>query len=75
MFPDVSDYFGKKSPEGYIIQDAGDLCMYLLNHAHVSSVTGAAFGEPKCIRLSFANSLENIEKGVERIKLAMSKLN
>jgi aspartate aminotransferase len=75
VFPDVSDYFGKKSPDGEIIHDAGDLCMYLLNQAHVSTVTGAAFGEPKCIRLSFANSLENIEKGIGRIKLAMSKLN
>jgi aspartate aminotransferase len=75
VFPDVSDYFGKKSPDGEIIHDAGDLCKYLLNQAHVSTVTGAAFGEPKCIRLSFANSLENIEKGIDRIKLAMSKLN
>ena len=49
--------------------------MYLLNKAHVSTVTGKAFGEPDCIRISFANSMANIEKGFGRIKEALAKLN
>lgn len=74
VFPDISAYLGKKTQDGKIISDSGDLCMYLLNKAHVSSVTGSAFGEPNCIRLSFANSLENIEKGISRIREAIAML-
>jgi aspartate aminotransferase len=48
--------------------------MYLLNHAQVSTVTGGAFGEANCIRLSFANSIENIEKGIRKIKDALALL-
>jgi aspartate aminotransferase len=48
--------------------------MYLLNKAHVSTVTGSAFGDDDCIRISFANSMENIEKGFLRIKEALAKL-
>jgi aspartate aminotransferase len=49
--------------------------MYLLNKAHVSSVMGDAFGEPKCIRFSYANSMANIEKAWKRITEALAKLN
>ncbi len=73
VFPEVDKYFGKKF-NGEIIKDADDLCMYLLNEAHVSTVTGSAFGEPKCIRISFANSMENIEEGFKRIKEGLGKL-
>lgn len=73
IFPDVSAYFGKKY-EGNTIENADDLCMYLLNVAHVSTVTGRAFGRSNCIRLSFANSMRNIEKGFERIKNALAQL-
>ncbi|HEX2607104.1 MAG TPA: pyridoxal phosphate-dependent aminotransferase [Flavisolibacter sp.] len=72
-FPCVDYYFGKKDGDT-IIQNSDDLCMYLLNKAHVSTVTGAAFGDGQCIRISFANSMENIEKGFERISAALSKL-
>jgi aspartate aminotransferase len=48
--------------------------MYLLNTAHVSTVTGRAFGTPNCIRLSFANSLEKIEEAYRRIKKALGDL-
>ena len=74
VFPDVSFYFGKKSKQGDVIANADDLCMYLLNVAHVSTVTGAAFGAPNCIRLSFANSIENIEKGFSKLRIALSEL-
>jgi aspartate aminotransferase len=48
--------------------------MYLLNTAHVSSVMGDAFGEPNCVRFSFANSMQNIEKAWARIKDALAAL-
>ena len=74
VFPDVHVYFGKTSSAGKLINDADDLCMYLLNDAHVSSVSGKAFGEPDCIRLSFANSIDNLEKGFAKIKNALAAL-
>lgn len=73
IFPDVSFYFGKTDGETSIT-NAADLSMYLLNTAHVSSVMGDAFGEPKCVRFSFANSMEKIEEGWKRIKKALEKL-
>jgi aspartate aminotransferase len=48
--------------------------MYLLNKSHVSTVAGNAFGDDDCIRISFANSMQNIEKGFARIKEALMKL-
>jgi aspartate aminotransferase len=73
IFPDVSSYFGKSDGTNKI-QNSGDFSMYLLNTAHVSSVMGDAFGEPACVRFSFANSLPNIEKAWARIKEALAKL-
>ena len=73
VFPDVSSYYGKSDGET-TINNAGDFSMYLLNKAHVSSVMGDAFGEPKCVRFSFANSMKNIEEGWKRIKEALSQL-
>lgn len=74
IFPDMSAYYGKKDADGNHIKDSADLCMYLLNTAHVSSVMGAAFGEPNCVRFSYANSTENIEKAWARVKDALAKL-
>ncbi|MDP9042246.1 MAG: aspartate aminotransferase, partial [Bacteroidota bacterium] len=73
IFPDISSYFGKSDGEN-LIRNSNDLCMYLLNTAHVSSVMGDAFGERKCIRFSFANSMSNIEKAWKRIADALAKL-
>jgi aspartate aminotransferase len=73
IFPDVSYYFGK-SNGAQTITNAADFSMYLLNTAHVSSVMGDAFGEPLCVRFSFANSMTNIEKAWARIKEALGKL-
>ena len=67
IFPEVKSYFGKKAGNE-VINNASDLCMYLLNTAHVSTVSGDAFGEPSCIRISFANNMKNIEEGLKRIK-------
>jgi aspartate aminotransferase len=73
IFPTVNCFFGKEF-NGTVIANAEDLCMYLLNHAHVSTVTGAAFGAPDCIRISFANSMEKIEEGFKRIAAALAEL-
>ncbi len=73
IFPRMDYYFGKKDGEA-VIENADDLSMYFLNKGHVSTVTGKAFGEPNCIRISFANSMENIEKGFAKIKTALGKL-
>jgi aspartate aminotransferase len=72
-FPCVDSYFGKKDGDTEI-KNADDLAMYLLNKAHVSTVTGSAFGDDKCLRLSFANSMEKIEEGFKRIAEALAKL-
>ncbi|MFT3935282.1 MAG: pyridoxal phosphate-dependent aminotransferase [Chitinophagaceae bacterium] len=73
IFPDVSYYYGKTDGTT-TVSNAADFCMYLLNTAHVSSVMGDAFGEPNCVRFSFANSMQNIEKAWVRIKDALAKL-
>jgi aspartate aminotransferase len=73
VFPDVSAYYGKTAGTE-VIKNAADFSMYLLNTAHVSSVMGDAFGEPNCVRFSFANSMENIEKAWARIGDALAAL-
>lgn len=73
IFPEVKNYFGKSTGD-IKIENAGDLCMYILNEAHVSTVGGDAFGAPDFLRISFANSMENIEEGFKRIKTALDKL-
>lgn len=73
FFPDVSAYFGKSAGE-ITINNASDLCMYLLDNAHVSLVTGEAFGDSNCIRLSYAASEADLREAVRRIKEALSKL-
>jgi aspartate aminotransferase len=73
IFPDISSYFGKSDGKE-VIKTSGDFCMYLLNTAHVSSVMGEAFGDPDCVRFSFANSLPKIEEAWKRISEALAKL-
>src|SRR5690348_16764382 len=73
IFPEVKSYYGKKHGE-IIINNASDLCMYLLNDGHVSTVSGDAFGETSCIRISFANSMKNIEEAFKRIGKALAAL-
>ena len=73
IFPDMRAYFGRWDGEQQI-KNAADLSMFLLNKAHVSSVMGDAFGEPNCIRFSFANSREKIKEGWARIQQALGSL-
>lgn len=73
VFPDMTAFYGKTDGQT-LVSNAADLSMYLLNKAHVSSVMGDAFGEPTCVRFSFANSLPKIEVGWARIKKALAEL-
>lgn len=73
VFPDVSHYFGKLYNENKI-NNANDLCMYLLNSAHVACVAGDAFGNPECIRISYAASDDKLIEAMNRIQLHLSKL-
>lgn len=72
-FPDVSAYFGKKYAGG-TLANADDLAMYFLNEGHVSTVTGAAFGAPECIRISFAAADEDLVEALKRIKELLANL-
>ena len=71
VFPDISYFFGK-TLKGKKINNASDFAIYLLENAHVATVTGDAFGAPNNIRISYAASKENIIKAIERIKGAVS---
>lgn len=71
VFPDVSYYFGK-TMKGKTINDASDFALYLLEEAHVATVTGDAFGNGDCIRISYAASVENIKEAIARIAKALA---
>ena len=73
IFPDCSSFFGK-SYNGRVINNSGDLAMYLLEEGHVACVGGGAFGAPTCIRMSYATSDENLVKAFARLKDALGKL-
>ena len=73
FFPEVKAYFGK-SFNGTPINNAEELCLYLLNEAHVSLVTGEAFGNEDCIRISYAASEEQLRLAVKRIGEALAQL-
>ncbi|MBB6680691.1 pyridoxal phosphate-dependent aminotransferase [Aequorivita sp. 609] len=71
VFPDISYFFGK-TLRGKNINSASDLSLYLLEEAKVATVTGEAFGDPNCIRLSYAASESDIKEAILRIKEALS---
>ena len=73
FFPEVSAYYGK-SYKDYKINNSTDLSMYLLHEANVATVMGVAFGDDKCIRLSYATSEDLLIEAIRRIKEALSKL-
>jgi aspartate aminotransferase len=74
FFPDISSYFGK-SFNGEVIRTATDLCLYLLQNAHVALVTGEAFGDDNSIRISYAASEQMLREAMKRISKALSNLN
>ena len=71
VFPDISYYFGKKIGERRI-KNASDFALFLLEEAHVATVTGEAFGNDNCIRISYAASEKNIRTAVSRIANALN---
>jgi len=71
VFPDISHYFGK-TLKGKSIENASDFAIYLLEEAHVATVTGDAFGCPNNIRISYAASKEDISEAADRIKKVLS---
>lgn len=71
VFPNVSAYFGK-TIKGKTINNATDMSLFLLEEALVATVTGEAFGNPDCIRISYAASQDNIIEAIKRIKTALS---
>ena len=70
VFPDISHYFGR-TIDGFEINNASDMSMFLLEKALVATVTGNAFGNPNCIRISYAASKQQIVEAVKRIKSAV----
>ena len=73
VFPDVTAFFGKSDGET-VIENATDLCMYLLLKGRVALVTGAAFGDPKCIRISYAASEDVLREAMRRVAEALAAL-
>ena len=73
FFPDVSSYYGKSDGKN-TISNGEDFCMYILDNAHVSLVSGGAFGEENCVRLSYAASEKELTEALRRIKEALSLL-
>jgi aspartate aminotransferase len=71
VFPDISAYFGK-TLNGKTIKNATDFSLFLLEEANVATVTGVAFGDPNCIRISYAASEQDIREALRRIKEAVS---
>jgi aspartate aminotransferase len=69
----MSFFFGKSDGET-TVKDANDLALYILSAAHASTVSGAAFGSPNCIRISYAASDEDLKTALKQIKAALAKL-
>ncbi len=73
VFPEVSSYFGK-SFNGKKIETSNDLCIFLLEEGHIATVPGEAFGEPTCIRISYATSDDKLKEAIDRLKKTLAKL-
>ncbi|MGS2738690.1 pyridoxal phosphate-dependent aminotransferase [Sinomicrobium sp. M5D2P17] len=71
VFPNISAFFGK-TLKGKMIENASDFSLYLLEEANVATVTGEAFGNPNCIRISYAASEEELREALKRIKEALA---
>lgn len=73
IFPDFSSFVGK-AVNGTKIESVEQLCMHILNHSHVALVAGAGFGNPECMRISYANSEENLREAMGRMKACLAQL-
>lgn len=73
VFPKVDSYYGRKF-NGTPIKNSSEMCLYLLDQAHIATVPGDAFGDDACIRISFANSDEKLVEAMKRMKDALAEL-
>jgi aspartate aminotransferase len=73
IFPDISAYFGKSDGQT-TIENADDFCDYIMSQAYVALVSGAAFGDPNCFRLSYAASEEQLREAIHRMKTVLARL-
>ena len=73
VFPDISSFFGTSDGTTDVANDE-DLSMYLLHTANISTVNGGAFGDDRCIRISFATNMEQLEEEMRRMKHALAQL-
>lgn len=73
VFFQVKKFFGRKH-KGQLIKNSADVSQYLLEHHHVGTIPGSAFGDDTCVRISYACSMTELEKGVKRIKAGLEGL-
>ena len=73
IFPDISGLFGRRYKEGEL-KGSADVAAFLLDEAKVAVIPGLDFGDDRCVRLSYATSMENIEEGLARISKAVATL-
>ena len=73
LFPSVEQYFGRQA-NGTVIRSAMDLSQYLLDEARIAVVPGEAFGAPENIRISYATSMDNLQKAMDSMEEALSRL-
>jgi aspartate aminotransferase len=73
LFPEVDSFFGKAC-DGYVINNASDLALYILETQYVATVSGESFGSPKCLRFSYATSDDQLVEAMKRIKIALDRL-
>ena len=73
VFPDISAFFGKKYKDT-VIKNADDFCDFIMLNAYVGLVSGAAFGDPDCFRISYAASTDDLKDALKRLKEWCAKL-
>ncbi len=74
FYPDLSNFFGKKTPSGEVIKDVDHLCEYLIKEGHIAVIPGTAFGTKKHVRISYAYALPTLEEGIKRFANALNAL-
>ena len=73
VMPNVSAYYGKRHKD-MVIENSSDFANLLIEEANIAVVPGAAFGAPEAVRMTYANSMENIETGLDRMKACIGRL-
>ena len=74
LFPRVDDLFGRRGPDGSVLKTASDVAAALLELGGVATVPGEGFGEGRCVRMSYATTMDDVTTAVERLTMAVSKL-